>query len=140
MKRSFLIAMGVVAALGLSGCKIVFDEEKDAAAIPDGPDGDNARNTARIDATFEAELLPYLQENALSVTELRSLVAKDIDAAGAEHANRGSGQGAAWNFPITGTGSVLEAKLDTRARTVSLDTDGDNVVIFDRNIGWIDFR
>ena len=48
MKRSFLIAMGVVAALGLSGCKIVFDEEKDAAAIPDGPDGDNARNTARI--------------------------------------------------------------------------------------------
>lgn len=125
MSRLSLIAFTVVAALALSGCKIVFDDDKDATAIPDGPEGDDARNAARIEETFDTQLLPHIRDNALGIAELRTLIADDIEAAGAEHANQGSGQGAAWNFPVTGDGTVLEAKLDSRARTVSLDTDGD---------------
>ena len=128
MSRLPLIAVTIVAALCLSGCKIVFDEDKDTTAIPEGTEGDEARNEARIEETFEARLLPHIRDNALSVGELRRLIADDIEAAGAEHANQGSGQGAAWNFPVTGEGTVIEAKLDTRARTVSLDTDGDEAV------------
>jgi len=128
MSRLLLIAFTVAAAVTMTGCKIVFDEDKDAAAIPDGPDGDDARNSARIEDTFDAQLLPLIETNALDIAELRRLIADDVEAAGAEHANQGSGQGAAWNFPVSGQGTVIEAKLDTRARSVSLDVDGDDTV------------
>lgn len=125
MSRLSLIAFTVVAALALSGCKIVFDDDQDATAIPDGPEGDDARNAARIEETFDTQLLPNIRDNALDIADLRNRIADDIEAAGAEHANQGSGQGAAWNFPVTGKGTVVETKLDSRARTISLDTDGD---------------
>ena len=128
MKTPFLIAVSVVAALGLPGCKIVYDADKDASAIPDGPEGDAARNTARIEETFEPKLLPHIRNEALEIAQLRMLVAQDIAAAGEEHANQGSGQGAAWVFPVSGEGTVIEAKLDSRARSVSLDTTGDMAV------------
>ncbi|QHQ36291.1 DUF2291 family protein [Algicella marina] len=128
MSRLSLIAFAIIAALTVSGCKIVFDDDKDATAIPDGPEGDDARNEARIEETFDAQLLPHIRDNALGIAELQALIAEDIEAAGAEHANQGSGQGAAWNFPVAGEGTVVEARLDTRARSISVDTDGDATV------------
>ena len=125
MNRPLLIALSFMAALGLPSCKIVFDDDTGATTIPDGPEGDDARNAARIETTFETELLPLIRSKALPVPELRTLVAEDIAAAGEKHANQGSGQGAAWNFSVTGKGTVVDAKLDTRARSVTLDTDGD---------------
>ena len=125
MTRRLLFVLSILAALSVTGCKVVFDEDKDASVVPEGPEGDDARNAARLEATFEAELLPLIRDRALPIAELRMLVAQDIDGAGEKHANRGSGQGAAWNFPVTGRGRVTEAKLDTRARSLSLDTDGD---------------
>ena len=125
MTRRLLFVLSILAALSVTGCKVVFDEDKDASVVPEGPEGDDARNAARLEATFDAELLPLIRDRALPIAELRMLVAQDIDGAGEKHANRGSGQGAAWNFPVTGSGTVTEAKLDTRARSLSLDTDGD---------------
>lgn len=125
MTRAFLLAIAAVAVLGPSGCKIVFDADVDETVIPDGPDGDKARNAQRIEDTFEPELLPLIREKALPVATLTDLIATDLNAAGVAHANRGSGLGAAWNFPVSGEGVVTEAKLDTRARAVSVDIDGD---------------
>ncbi len=125
MTRLLSIIMLLIAGLTISGCKIVFDEDKDSAAIPEGPDGDGARNQARIDDTFESQLVPLITGKALPVDRLQTEIAKDIVAAGAEHANQGSGQGSAWNFSVSGHGKVLEANLESRARTVSVDVNSD---------------
>lgn len=127
MHRFALIVFFIVAALTLSGCKIVFEDDT-VVEIPDGPEGDDARNAARIEDTFEKQLLPLICEKALPIQDFRRLVQEDIAAAGAAHANQGSGQGAAWNFPVTGEGTVVETKLDSRARSVSLDTNGDATI------------
>ena len=124
MTRLLSLVMLLIVSLTVSGCKIVFDEDKDTAAIPDGPDGDDARNQARIDETFDAKLTPLVKSKALPVDILQSKIAKDIAAAGAEHANRGSGQGSAWNFPVSGQGRIIEANLESRARSVSVDING----------------
>lgn len=121
--KPVLLSFAAVILVALTGCKIV--ENKSEAEIPAGPGGDDLRNAIRLDKTFEAALLPLIQDNALPVTDLRALVTDDLDAAGAERGNRGSGRGAAWNFPVTGEGAVVEAKLDTRARWIGLDTDKD---------------
>ncbi len=125
MTRLLSLVTLLIAGLTLSGCKIVFDEDKDTATIPNGPDGDDARNQARIDETFDTRLTPLITSKALPVDVLRSEIARDIASAGAEHANRGSGQGSAWNFPVSGQGQVIEANLESRARTVSVDVNGD---------------
>lgn len=125
MVRVSVFVMLAAALLTLPGCKIVYDTPEDEAAIPDGPEGDDARNAARLDATFETQLLPLIRDNAVPVDQLRGLVAADLDAAGEAHANRGAGQGAAWNFAVSGAGVVTAARLDTRARSLDLDTDAD---------------
>lgn len=135
MNKLLLMILAVVAVLGLSGCKIVYDEDKDTTAIPDGPEGDDARNAQRIADTFDSQLLPLIRDKALPVAELRAAVTADLDAAGEANANRGSGRGAAWNFPVSGTGTVIEAKLDSRARALSLDTDNDGAADLTLQLG-----
>ncbi|MEO9901490.1 DUF2291 domain-containing protein [Nisaea sp.] len=124
-KRGILISFMAAMALTVSGCKIVENKPKSEAAIPSDQSGDAARNAARLEQTFEAKLLPLIRDGALLPGRLRTLIADDMDAAGAAHGNRGAGQGAAWNFPVRGAGVVIAAKLDTRARWVAVDVNSD---------------
>ncbi|MDP2122586.1 MAG: DUF2291 domain-containing protein [Hoeflea sp.] len=126
IRITFLTAC-VVAALSLSGCKLVKNTPDDEKAVAADASGDDARTDQRIADTFEPTLLPFVREKALEVPVLRSLLSRGLDAAGQAHGNRGAGQGAAWNFALTGTGTVVSAKLDTRARVADLDTDADGV-------------
>ena len=73
--------------------------------------------------------------DAFVVAELRAAETADLDAAGEANANRGSGRGAAWNFLVSGTGTVIEAKLDSRARALSLDTDNDGAADLTLQLG-----
>lgn len=125
MKPTSLLAVSLAAALVLTGCKIVKDTPEDEKAIAADASGDDARTEIRLDETFESQLLPLIRDGALPVAELRRLIAAGVDAAGEAHGNRGAGGGAPWNFPVTGQGTVVESKLDSRARWVKLDTDGD---------------
>lgn len=125
MNSAALLALGLATGLALSGCKIVMDAPDDETTIPADASGDDARTALRIEATFDAKLLPHIAENALPVSDLRAALADDFDAAGAAHANRGGGAGTAWNFAVRGEGAVVESKLNSRARWVKLDTDGD---------------
>lgn len=115
----------LLCVLALAGCKIVFDDEASAAVIPDGPEGDDARNAQRLEATFESELIPLIEARALDVATLEAALAEDVDAAGEAHANRGAGQGAPWNFAIADSGRVVAANLTSSARTADVDVDGD---------------
>lgn len=123
MKR--VIPFLMIALLSAApGCKIVYDSDT-ATTIPDGPDGDDARNQARLDETYEEQLLPLINNRALDIADFQQEIADGLAAAGEKHANRGAGQGAAWNFAVKGAGTITAAKLDTSARTLDVDTNGD---------------
>ena len=130
-----LIALGLMAALALPGCKIVKTvAEGEGAAAMAGEAGDDARIAALLDKTYEAELLPLIGK-ALSVADLRSALAGGLGAAGAAHGNKGSGEGAAWNFAVKGEGKVVEANLTSRARKAMVDTDGDGAADLTLQLG-----
>ncbi len=112
-------------ALGTPGCKLVKNTTDDQKAIPEDASGDDARNTVRLEETFDAKLLPHINATAQPLETLQGKLGEGLDAAGDAFGIRGSGAGSAWNFAVKVAGSVVEAKLDSRARTVGLDTDGD---------------
>ena len=123
-----LAVLAVLAAVGLSACKIVKTPEPGAdTAIVSGEAGDDARIAALLDDTLESRLLPLIREKAAGVAKLRGALAAGLDAAGAAQGVRGAGEGAAWNFAVTGSGVVIAANLESRARKAELDTDGDGV-------------
>ncbi|WP_295074487.1 DUF2291 family protein [Tabrizicola sp.] len=123
--KSHVVALCLMAALALPGCKIVKTvAEGEGAAAVAGEAGDDARIAALLDKTYDAELLPLLAK-ALPVADLRAALAGGLEAAGAAHGNKGSGEGAAWNFAVKGEGKVVEANLTSRARKAMVDTDGD---------------
>jgi predicted lipoprotein len=135
MKSAFTV-LALAAALALQGCKIIKNapEGEASTVIPDGEAGDAARITALLDRTYEAELLPLIAK-ALPVADLRTAIAGGLDAAGAAHGNKGSGEGAAWNFAVKGEGKVVEANLTSRARKAMLDTDGDGAADLTLQLG-----
>ncbi len=112
------------AAFSISACKIVYDKDKESV-IPPGPEGDIARNAARLESTYDSRLLPLISEKALGVREFAAILESGLDAAGQQHGNRGSGLGAAWNFSLSDSGKIVEAKLDTSARKLGVDIDSD---------------
>ena len=125
LTRGTVLTLYAVAVFSLSGCKLVKNVPEDEKAVSAGASGDEVRTGQRITDTFETQLLPYVRDKALSYTALRAALADGLDQAGKAHGNRGSGQGAAWNFAITGSGRIVSAKLDTRARVADVDLDGD---------------
>jgi predicted lipoprotein len=125
LPRGTILTLCAVAVFSLSGCKLVKNVPEDEKAVSAGASGDQFRTEQRIAETFETQLLPYVSEKALSYTALRAALAEGLDQAGKAHGNRGSGQGAAWNFSITDSGRIVSAKLDTRARVAEVDLDGD---------------
>lgn len=120
------ILLASTAALGLSACKIVKTTPEGQANAAAGTEaGDDAKIAKLLDDTLTAQLLPLVDKSALPVADLRTAIAGGIDAAGTAHGHRGAGEGAAWNFAVTGQGKVVEANLTSRARKAMLDTDGD---------------
>ncbi|MTH76909.1 DUF2291 family protein [Paracoccus aestuariivivens] len=125
MTRILLTAACLVAAFGLSGCKIVKTQTADEKAPAADASGDDARIQNLLAETWEPKLVPTINEKALPVADLRAAVASGLEAAGKAHGKAGSGAGAAWNFAVKGEGKVVEANLESRARTLGLDTDAD---------------
>lgn len=123
MNRAILAVLCAL-TVATPGCKIVYESET-GTEIPVGPEGDDARNAARLEESFDSTLLPHVTATALGIAELRTALAAGLDEAGEAHGNRGAGMGAAWNFAVRGEGSIVEAKLDTSARTLLVDTDAD---------------
>jgi predicted lipoprotein len=128
--------LALVAALALPGCKIIKNapEGEGTAVIPEGEAGDDARIAALLDKTYEADLLPLIAKG-LSVSDLKAALAGGLDAAGAAYGNKGSGEGAAWNFAVNGAGRVVEANLTSRARKAMVDVDGDGAADLTLQLG-----
>lgn len=123
----FPTVAALMLALAVPACKIVKNppEGQTSAAETAGEAGDDGRIAALLDQTLTTRLLPHVQSVAQPVAALRAAITAGLDAAGTAHGHRGAGEGAAWNFAVTGTGTVVEANLSSRARKAMLDTDGD---------------
>lgn len=124
----FRISSAVVAlaiALPLPACKLVKTVPGGSAAEVAGEAGDDARILKLLDETLQARLLPHVAAQAQPLATLRAAITADMAAAAASHGHRGAGDGAAWNFAVSGEGRVIEANLTSRARKAMLDTDGD---------------
>lgn len=125
MSRLPLVLLCAAVAFGAAGCKVVKDAPEGEKTLAADASGDDARTAQRIEASFEAELVPHVTEKAVTLDVLMAALASDgLDGAGAKLGKHGSGAIAAWNFPLKGEGKVVAAALDTRARTASLDLDG----------------
>lgn len=124
MTRFPMFALALAAALGLTACKIVKNAPEGAVAAGSEA-ADDARIAKLLDDTLDSQLLPLVEAKAISASDLRTALSGGIDTAGAAHGHRGAGEGAAWNFAVTGQGKVVEANLESRARKAMLDTDGD---------------
>jgi len=110
---SYVIITGASAGIGECFARALASEKQNLILV--------ARREERLN-TLAAELK---QQHGIDAIVLKADLAKGLDAAGEVHGNRGSGQGAAWNFAISDTGVIVTAKLDTRARVADLDVDGD---------------
>lgn len=119
------LAICLFAALTLSSCRVVRTPDAADAAVSDDAAGDDARTAALIEKNYGSALLPLILDASATLPDLRKALSGGLDAAGAQYGNRGAGEGAAWNFAVRGQGTVVAAKLDSRARQAELDTDGD---------------
>jgi len=118
MKINALLAASLL-AVSLSGCKLVKtgnDEAGGAAADP---------IAELVETSFDAKLVPALQEKAVDLVVLREAVKGSLDKAGEAHGTRVGGAGGGWNFAVKGTGTIVDENRASKAATADIDLDGD---------------
>ncbi|TMV79131.1 DUF2291 domain-containing protein [Thioclava sp. BHET1] len=108
----------------LSGCKIVKDPDP-AAVAQKGPQGDAERMEALAKTLYAPKVVPFVKDHATDIATLRAAIAKGLEAAGKSYGFRPASGSSPWNFIAKGQGKVVAARLDSRAATMGLDTDGD---------------
>lgn len=120
---AFCLATGVA----IAGCKIVPDPDPSEATSAASGQTDEARMEAYAQEIWQPKVLPVIQENLVPLSELKTALAVDADAAGKQHGLRPEGEANPWNFAVSGEGKIVEAKLDSRAAKLGVDTTGDGV-------------
>lgn len=120
-----LSALCLVTSIAVTGCKIVPDPDPTETETAGAVQSDEARMEAFVQENWEAKVLPVIQENLVPVDELRTALAADADSAGQKYGLRPKGEANPWNFAVSGAGRIVEAKLDSRAAKLGVDTTGD---------------
>lgn len=122
----YLSAFCLVAAMTVTGCKIVPDPDPAEIASAGTGQTDEARMEAFARENWENRVLPVIQDNLVPLDELRVALARNADAAGEKFGLRPKGEANPWNFSVSGQGKIVEAKLDSRAAKLGVDTTGDD--------------
>lgn len=118
MKITTLFAAGLLAA-SLSGCKLVKTGNGEAGGTAADPIAE------LVETTFDAKLVPALNEKAVELAALRDAVKGGLDKAGESHGVRVGGAGGGWNFPVKGTATVVDENRASKAAVADIDLDGD---------------
>lgn len=124
MSKALLLCVALALPL-LGGCKIVR-KLPEAGAVADGGAPASAADpvAAAVQASYEAQLLPHVEQAAVDVAELRAAIGQGLGAAGTAHGVQAAG-GGAWNFLAKGEGVVVGADRESRAATLDVDVDAD---------------
>ncbi|MEQ5870807.1 DUF2291 domain-containing protein [Sagittula sp. NFXS13] len=121
--RPISMVATVCLSLAATACQIVPDP--DPADTANVPQTDEARMAAYVAEAWESQVQPVIAENAVDYDTLRNRLAEGMGAAGAAYGLRPDGEANPWNFAVTGSGTVTEARLDSRAAKMQVDMDGD---------------
>lgn len=128
MRHTFLIpALAFGLATATAGCKIVENPNPNSATEVEANQTDEVRMAAYARDVWDAQVLPTVTNNLVPISDLRAAQAQDPEAAGQAHGLRPEGEANPWNFAVSGSGIVVEAKLKSRAAKLQIDTDADGV-------------
>ncbi|GHA44249.1 hypothetical protein GCM10008927_06280 [Amylibacter ulvae] len=120
-----LIVLSLVNAV--SGCKVVRNPSPEAKNAAQTDQSDEARMANYAQEIWEPKVLPAVQENLVPLLELRKILDQDIEKAGNAHGLRPEGEANLWNFAVSGTGKIIEAKTKSKAAKLQVDTDADGI-------------
>lgn len=126
MRQKILVStliLGLTATV--SGCKIVKNPDPNSAAETEAQQTDEVRMGAYARDIWATQVLPAVAEHLVPLADLRAEQTKDEDAAGKAHGLRPEGEANPWNFAVSGSGVIIEAKLKSRAAKLQVDTDAD---------------
>ncbi len=138
MRHTILFsAIALSAFTGMAGCKVVKNPDPNAAGEAEAALTDKERMAIYAREIWDTDVIPTVAAHLVPLEELRSALAKDIDSAGNAHGLRPEGEANPWNFAVSGTGTVIEAKTKSRAAKLHLDTVGDGKVDVTLQLGPI---
>ena len=115
-------------ALLLSGCVIVRHDAQDGESnlrTPDSLANRSYNSEAFAEEVWQAELMPYIKENAVDMKTLLDALELDADKARADYGSRSKGALNAEAFVVKGTATIVEVRNDTSSGTLVLDIDSD---------------
>jgi predicted lipoprotein len=125
MMRAMTAILGLSLGLtALGACKIVPNPEPGSETAASQTDED--RMAAKAGEIYDAQLVPYVGQKAIDLSTLTAALQGGLDAAGQAHGVRPQAEGSPWNFLVKGQGTVIEARRESRAATLTLDVTGDN--------------
>ncbi|MFK8034244.1 MAG: DUF2291 family protein [Hyphomicrobiales bacterium] len=126
MRQTVLVSAIVCGLMtALTGCKIVKNPDPNSAFETEANLTDQARMAAYAREIWEPKVLPAITKKLVSITDLRAAIVQDEAAAGLAHGLRPEGEANPWNFAVSGTGVIIEAKTQSRAAKLQVDTDAD---------------
>lgn len=118
MKITTLLVASMLAA-SLSGCKLVKTSNGEAGGTAADPIAE------LVETSFDAKLVPALNEKAVDLASLRGSIKGGLDKAGESHGVRVGGAGGGWNFPVKGSATVVDENRASKAAVAEIDLDGD---------------
>jgi predicted lipoprotein len=126
MRQKFLFYTLAFSALTLAtGCKIVKNVDPNDASEIEAALTDQERMAIYAREIWDSDVLPTVTSHLVPLAELRAALATDVEAAGKAHGLRPEGEANPWNFAVSGSGVVIEAKTKSRAAKLQVDTDAD---------------
>jgi predicted lipoprotein len=124
MMRAMTAILGLSLGLtALGACKIVPNPEPGSENAASQTDED--RMAAKAGEIYTAHLVPYVSQKAIDLPMLTAALQGGYEAAGKAHGVRPQAEGSPWNFLVKGQGTVVEANRESRAATMTLDSNGD---------------
>jgi predicted lipoprotein len=127
-RRRFLAVLSIVAtSVAVSACKIVATPTKKAGGAND-ENGGGFDPGAKVDAIWDAKVIPYLSSKARALPDVMALVRSNPDEAGRKYGYRAKEGSEPWTFVVTIDGRIVSAETTSRAATISVDTKGDGKI------------
>ena len=118
MTRTLTACLAALTLVG--GCKVVRTAPEVDATADAGTDP----IAAFVAETYDAQLLPLVEAEAVEAGVLLAALDGGLEAAGTAHGIQATG-GGAWTFLVKGEGVVVEADRESRAATLGVDVTGD---------------
>lgn len=128
LRHPLLVAL-CVALIPLSACKLVKNQQ--LASKQDGVDiffDDKSFDPDKMASEmWDAKVIPYLEQKAGPFAEVKALIAKDSNEAGRTFGYREKEEGSPWTIMTRLDGKIIAANTESRAATIDVDIDNDNV-------------